>query len=100
MDARRREESRIHFGLVLAEVICVPAFIFELSRAMGGNELSWAYVFEWPLLGGYAVYMWRKMIRDLRDQGARQPEVASPAPGGDPQLDAWNEYLAKRQATG
>ncbi len=42
-----------------AEAICVSAFIVEISRALSGNILSWAYVVEWPILGAYAIYMWR-----------------------------------------
>jgi hypothetical protein len=78
--------------LFLAELICIPAFVFELSRALGGNTLSWAYVVEWPLLGGYAIYMWRKMLREEKGLEAR------PAPTqeqqDDPELKAWNDYLA------
>lgn len=66
-----REESKkilgIHAGLLLAEVICVSAFIFELRRATGGNDLSWAYVFEWPILGLYGVYVWRKLLHEAHD---------------------------------
>ena len=60
---------RINLGLVLAELICLPAFVFEITRALDGNTLSWAYVFEWPLLGGYAVYMWHKLRQDERGRG-------------------------------
>jgi hypothetical protein len=82
---------RINLGLVLAELICIPAFIFELERAISGNTLSWAYVFEWPLLGGYAVYMWHRLRQDERGEGPRHRVVFDEA---DPELDAWNAYLA------
>ena len=54
MTGSTRGTFKINLGLFLAELICIPAFVFELDRALGGNTLSWAYVFEWPLLGGYA----------------------------------------------
>jgi len=79
-------------GLLLAELICIPAFIFELFRALGGNELSWAYVFEWPLLGGYAVYMWRKMLKEER--GEAKPRPPDRPVVDDPRLAEWNAYLA------
>ena len=82
---------RINLGLFLAELICIPAFIFELTRALGGNALSWAYVFEWPLLAGYAVYMWHKLRQDERGEG---PHRRVHFDDVDPELDAWNEYLA------
>lgn len=97
MRAGTREIRRIHLGLVLAEFICVPAFIFELLRALGGNELSWAYVFEWPLLGGYAVYMWRKLLQSERVELAGESVHVAELPD-DPELVAWNAYLAQVHA--
>ena len=81
---------RIHLGLFLAELICVPAFAFETYRALGGNELSWAYVFEWPALGSYAIYMWRKMLREERGQTkTKSPKTFQE----DARLAEWNAYL-------
>jgi len=79
---------------VLAEIICVTAFAFELSRALSGNTLSWAYVFEWPILGLYAVYMWRKILHE--DRVERTSPQSSPAPEEvDPRLSAYNDYLSR-----
>jgi hypothetical protein len=91
MTAKSKNTFRINMGLVLAEVICIPAFLFEVKRALGGNTLSWAYVFEWPLLGGYAIYMWRKLLQDERGENPRPPVKFDEH---DPELDAWNAYLA------
>jgi hypothetical protein len=87
-----KDSFRIHLGLFLAELICIPAFIFELKRALGGNTLSWAYVVEWPLLGGYAIYMWRKLLHEARGEDKPRPVVVQAE--DDPQLNAWNDYLA------
>ena len=89
--AQPKNIFRIHLGLFLAELICIPAFIIEIFRALGGNELSWAYVFEWPLLGGYAVYMWYKMLKDERGETAPRPRARTEE---DPRLAEWNAYLA------
>ena len=79
---------------MLAEIICVTAFSFELSRAMSGNTLSWAYVFEWPILGLYAVYMWRKILRE--DHPEHITPKTRPAPEAvDPRLSAYNDYLSR-----
>src|ERR1035438_2530812 len=94
--AKRKETFRIYFGLLLAELICVSAFTFELARALGGNSLSWAYVFEWPILGLYAVYMTRTMLREVRTE--TEPVVIEEHED-DPQLKAWNDYLAKIHAS-
>jgi len=83
---------RIHLGLFLAELICIPAFLFETSRALAGNTLSWAYVVEWPLLAFYAIFMWRKMLREERGLDVRPPVDTSQV--DDPQLQEWNAYLA------
>src|SRR5664280_2074987 len=63
----RKEAMRLHATLALGLVLCVTAFWFEVSRALGGNALSWAYVFEWPLLAVFAVYMWWQLLHPGRD---------------------------------
>jgi hypothetical protein len=80
-------------GLVIAETICLSAFIIELSRAVGGNSLSWAYVFEWPLLGGYGVFMWRQLVRESRGTELTVAPILPEA--SDDALSAYNDYLAQ-----
>jgi hypothetical protein len=92
MKPQSKNIFRIHLGLFLAELMCIPAFVIEMFRALGGNELSWAYVFEWPALGGYAIYMWRRMIREER--GQVKPKRVARADDVDPRLEEWNAYLA------
>jgi hypothetical protein len=59
---------------------------WQLHRAESGNELSWAYTFEWPLFAAFTVYFW---IKSLRDE-LREHEVAAPAaaPSGTGGVDA------------
>ncbi len=90
---------RIHVGLILAEIICVPAFIWQFSRAIHGNLLSWAYVVEWPVLGGYAVFMWHRLLQDERGLTERPVIDIKKAEAEDPDLAAWNAYLAKVHGT-
>jgi len=95
--SEKSERRRIHAGLALAETICVSAFVVELLRAIGGNGLSWAYVFEWPLLGAYAVYMWKKLLAS--DAAERHPSLEPTlVEPDDPQLQAWNDYLVQAHA--
>jgi len=86
---------------------------WQLRRALAGNGLSWAYTFEWPLFAGFAVVFWARTIRDefrIRRGGgpvagtACEPVLpigvgmAAPQPEADeddPELAAYNEYLAK-----
>jgi hypothetical protein len=64
---------------------------WQLHRAESGNELSWAYTFEWPLFAIFGGYFWVKSLRDeLRSQASPDPTsaagitVGSTATTGDP----------------
>jgi DNA-binding transcriptional regulator of glucitol operon len=47
---------------------------WQLHRAESGNELSWAYSFEWPLFSAFTIYFWIKSLRDeLRGHGPAAP---------------------------
>jgi hypothetical protein len=70
--------------------LCAAAFWFELSRALGGNALSWAYVFEWPLLGAFAVYMWRQLLHPERDNRLNR-KVKTLDPSFSGMLERWEE---------
>ena len=37
---------------------------WQLHRALSGNDLSWAYTFEWPLFAVTGAWFWAKTIRD------------------------------------
>jgi hypothetical protein len=73
--------SRRAIGLHAVIVVIVPTFaglcIWQVYRALGGNQLSWAYVFEWPFFAGYAVYMWWRLVHEI-------PADAGHPPGGAP----------------
>ena len=77
---------------MLAELICASAFAIELTRAMSGNTLSWAYVFEWPFLGAYAIYMWHKLLRD--DDAPREVPTTN-SPHEAQRLRDYNDYLSR-----
>jgi hypothetical protein len=95
---------------------------WQFHRAEGGNALSWAYTFEWPIFTIFGVVFWAKTIMDewripgggaKRIQGLRAAglmpaaEDALALPGSahtpaltddetehDPELAAYNAYLA------
>ncbi len=89
MPTKTKNVLLIYLGLALAEALCWTAFGVELDRALTGNRLSWAYVFEWPLFSLYALYMARKMLREERSTPV--PPAADPVE--DAALEAYNEYL-------
>lgn len=100
-------------------VVLVGGFLalgwWQIRRAASGNALSWAYAFEWPLFAGFVVFMWTREVRHtLRGEhpaqaaegpapaatAVRRPvRTARTAPSGyddrgDPELAAYNRYLA------
>src|ERR1700728_1159109 len=92
---------------------------WQLHRAEGGNALSWAYTFEWPVFAAFGIVFWAKTILDEAKPKQDTSEAAAPpaaAPGGaglslpgaggplavpggddqpedDPDLDQYNAYL-------
>lgn len=94
---------RLHATFLVGVAFCAVAFWFELHRAEGGNELSWAYVFEWPLLAIFAFYMWWKFLHPGREAAKARRKPAAPpiAPEYGEMLAAWQEHqrvLADRHA--
>lgn len=84
------------FGLHAAMIVIFVSFLalgwWQLTRAEGGNALSWGYTFEWPLFAGFVVVFWVKMMRDeLRE--ARERAAAEQHPGGEPGATSEAEQL-------
>lgn len=93
---------------------------WQLHRAEGGNTLSWAYTFEWPIFTIFVIVFWAKTIIDeWRHPGGAPGKRALTAAGrpgeadsaglpaaahtpadrdadadDDPELAAYNAYLA------
>jgi hypothetical protein len=99
------EAAKVHCTLLVVLALCTLAFRFELARALGGNGLSWAYVFEWPLFAAFGLYMWWTVLHGR--QGSQRDERNSatrPAPNKlDPKyagmLDAWQAHQRDLQAS-
>ncbi len=103
--------SRRSIALHVLIVIVVPCFaalcIWQVRRALGGNELSWAYVFEWPFFAGYAIYMWWRFVHEAPPESqltsaspSRSSLTASPAPAASPALSASLDSTASPDSTG
>jgi hypothetical protein len=80
---------------------------WQLSRATGGNMLSWAYTIQWPIFAGFVVFIWWREVRrtlhgvpEPRHAPLTRQPVFSPAQASayedddDPALAAYNHYLA------
>ena len=103
--------SRRDVWLTVCTWVLVPAFLamcyWQVTRALGGNSLSWAYVFEWPIFAGYLVHVWWKLIHEdaaaLSSAGGPDPSEAqggSPDAEEDEELAAYNRYLAALEESG
>jgi|SRR5581483_6889432 len=97
--------SRRALALHAVIIVVVPTFIglcvWQVDRALSGNGLSWAYVFEWPFFAGYAVYMWWRFVHETpegEEAGAASVAPTTRAeraePAEDAELAAYNRYLA------
>ncbi len=48
----------VHVAGLFVVGSCLALGYWQYLRATGGNSLSWAYVFEWPVFAGFAAYLW------------------------------------------
>ncbi len=105
-----------HVLALVLTAACLGLGWWQFSRATGGNSLSWGYMFEWPVFAGFVVFIWIREIQVYRrkltpsvDEApapARDPDapvalgrpvrvaVRPAAAVADPELDAYNDYLA------
>lgn len=82
-------------GMHVTLLVVLPAFAWltwwQLTRALSGNTLSWAYTFEWPLFAGYAIYMWWQLIHDQATAVTRRvlPSGSGDGAEGDHSQPGW-----------
>jgi hypothetical protein len=72
---------------------------WQLHRALSGNELSWAYTFEWPLFAVAGAYFWLRTLREelhLHQAGAE----AADADGYEPAAEGTQSASAHAPAAG
>jgi hypothetical protein len=97
----------MHIALLILVPACAALCDWQVHRALSGNGLSWAYVFEWPFFAAYGTYMWWKLVHDQTapaptpgrgGDSADQPMARAEEP--DAELAAYNRYLAQLHASG
>ena len=71
----------------VAMVVLVVGFLglgwWQVTRAAGGNALSFGYAIEWPVFAGFVVFVWWREVRHtLRGPRAERPTPAPPATAG------------------
>ncbi|MFI6133115.1 hypothetical protein [Micromonospora sp. NPDC051141] len=72
----------------VAMVVLVVGFLglgwWQVTRAAGGNALSFGYAIEWPVFAGFVVFVWWREVRQaLRAAPGPSAEDAPPAGAGD-----------------
>jgi hypothetical protein len=97
---------------VLLHLLVVALFVgtffagyWQLSKAEGGGgAVNWSYAVQWPLYGFMGVWFYSRM---LRTELTRDPDADDPGNAvvlyqrpridttGDPELAAYNAYLAE-----
>ena len=110
-----------HVLALVAVAGCLGLGWWQFSRASGGNTLSWGYTFEWPVFAGFFGFLWFREVQvarrppqppadDTPDAAPAEPErppgapvtvgrpvrvaVQAPPEVDDPELTAYNDYLA------
>jgi hypothetical protein len=64
-----------HALLLIIVPTCLIAGWWQLNRATGGNTLSWAYTFEWPIFAIIAIIGWWQLIHEEPEEvDARKEE--------------------------
>ncbi len=105
-----------HVTMLLVVIACLGLGYWQLRRGEAGNLRSYPYAIEWPFFAGAAGYMWWRTMREDADgeraaasghadgECSRLPVSAGRLnrstaryvePEPDPELDAYNAYLAE-----
>ncbi len=92
-----------HLFAVVATAGMLYLGYWQLRRAESGNQLSWAYTFEWPIFAICGVGFWVKSLREeLRlhgrvGAGAGDAHEHADRGSDDPKTDA-EAYLTRLKA--
>lgn len=105
-----------HGALAVWAPGCLLAGWWQATRAFDGNALSYLYSVEWPVLAVLGGIAWWNFVHDdpdsvgsrgLRLRMRQSPSVDGTAEAsqqwddsGDPEMAAYNEYLARLAASG
>ena len=110
MSRRWKDVLTLHLPLVIVLALCTYATIKQYGRAQEGVQRSWAYTFQWPIIGAFAIVVWNRyrthgnLTRWFTDRyrarveayraEAEAAEAAEAAPAApDPDAQAWAEYV-------
>ncbi|MEU9826569.1 hypothetical protein [Micromonospora chersina] len=78
----------------VAMVVLVVGFLglgwWQVTRAAGGNTLSFGYAIEWPVFAGFVVFVWWRELRHALRASREEPATPAPpaAAGSEPAVAA------------
>lgn len=82
--------------------ICMAAMVIEFNRAVDGHGRAWIYVFQWPLIGAFLVWIWWRYRNEgnvakgfTQHYQDRVRQAQAEAEADDPDLRAWNDYVRR-----
>jgi DNA-binding transcriptional regulator of glucitol operon len=102
----------LHAFTVFVVISCACLGWWQLVRADAGNDRSFGYALQWPVIGIFGLGVWLWLCRDgVRGARGEHDEVARPEepvvvrrtpvpvvdPEADPELAAYNAMLARLQ---
>jgi hypothetical protein len=87
---------RLHAAMLTGVALAGVATWLEWTRARTGHSIAWVYTFEWPLFAVLGICLWWRLLHaDARPQAGRPPENPQGEDAADPDLLAWQAYLAR-----
>jgi hypothetical protein len=121
---RMRDFWQLDVPLVVVLLLCTGITVVEARRAGDGVWRAWIYMFEWPLIAAFTIWIWHRFRTEgnpvrgtaqrWRDrvaayeaeaaaQDAPDEEPSAVEQDPDPAISAWQEYqrdLHRREPPG
>lgn len=71
----------MHAMALVLVPLCGVAVRWQVERALGGNTLSWLYVFEWPAFAAIGIWLWWALLTLPDRRGRAHAAPSAPATG-------------------
>ncbi|MEU4793380.1 hypothetical protein ACFWRG_29330 [Micromonospora tulbaghiae] len=74
-----------HVAMVVLVAGCLGMGWWQVTRAAGGNAISFGYAIEWPVFAGFVIFVWWREVRQtLRAADPAAAEDTAPSAGSAP----------------